>query len=116
MEHSSKAELNRERKYYEYKKPTYEYKKPTYELPRCEIPRHHHHRHHHLEKVEIIEPCVYKALKMLRGQRVCISTTCGKYRGTLVKVKKDHVVIDDCRCIHFIRTSEIVAVTPEPKC
>lgn len=68
------------------------------------------------KKVEIVEPCVHAALKSLRGQKVCIITTNGKYRGQLLKVKRDHCVIAEGRCVTFVRLMMIVAVTPEPKC
>lgn len=73
-------------------------------------------KRYYSKQVEIVEPCVYAALKNLRGQKVCVTTTCGKYRGQLLKVKPDHIVICEGRCVHFIRCALIVAVTPEPKC
>ncbi|SFX12285.1 Protein of unknown function [Thermoactinomyces sp. DSM 45891] len=67
-------------------------------------------------RMELVEPYLYEALRCLCGRKVCVTTTCGKYRGQLLKVKRDHLVICEGQCVCYIRLQTVCMIMPEPKC
>jgi hypothetical protein len=63
--------------------------------------------------VNPVDPYVVEALKSCIGRCVVIKTTDGQIDGTVVDVKPDHVVLQCCKDIYYVRISKIVWIKPK---
>ncbi len=59
-----------------------------------------------------IDPYVYQTLLSIQGKRIVVETTRGSLRGRLQTVMPDHIVIEVNQVPFFVRTQQIVWVSP----
>ncbi|MGI8315081.1 YuzF family protein [Halobacillus mangrovi] len=62
-----------------------------------------------------IDPYVYQTLSSITGTNVVVQTSQGSLRGPLKTVMPDHIVVEVSGNPFFIRTQEIVWVTPSQR-
>ncbi|WP_425432226.1 YuzF family protein [Halobacillus massiliensis] len=60
----------------------------------------------------LIDPYVYQTLSSLTGQGVVVETIRGSLRGKLRTVMPDHIIVEVNNVPFFIRTQQIVWVSP----
>nr|WP_254434272.1 YuzF family protein [Halobacillus sp. Marseille-Q1614] len=60
----------------------------------------------------LVDPYVYQTLSSIIGQGVVVETTQGSVRGNLQTVMPDHIVVEVAEVPFFIRTQQIVWVSP----
>lgn len=61
---------------------------------------------------KLTDPYVYQALTGLTGKKVIVQTAKGSVQGPLQDVKPDHIVVNMGGAPFFIRTQQIVWVSP----
>ncbi|KGX93767.1 hypothetical protein N781_00775 [Pontibacillus halophilus JSM 076056 = DSM 19796] len=60
----------------------------------------------------LYDPYVYQTLQSVTGSQLVVETTKGTLRGTLTTVMPDHIVVEIDGTPFFIRTQQIVWVSP----
>ncbi|KUP08435.1 hypothetical protein Q73_06080 [Bacillus coahuilensis m2-6] len=61
----------------------------------------------------IIDAYVYQSFTSIIGEMVVVQTTQGSLRGVLKTVMPDHLVVEISNRPFYIRTTEVVWVSPE---
>lgn len=65
-----------------------------------------------VQLTSVYDPYVYQTLSSVTGKNIVVQTTRGSLQGTLANVLPDHIVVEINQTPFFIRTQEIIWVSP----